>query len=229
MFLTFFEMIFWGLNMAICVDVLGATDMGGSIVIHAFGAFYGLAASYFFQPRRAAESPNNQSGMQSELIALIGSIFLYFYWPSFNGALAENGAQQQRVFNNTNLSIAAGAMAAAFVSRIYYGKLEMTIVMNATLAGGVAIGTGSDLVTSPGGAMIVGTIAGILSAVSFNNFGPWMANKFNLQDTCGVFSLHGMPGILGGIVSAIVIASASDKHFHAGYFKAMQTNDDYSA
>jgi len=80
--------------MAICVEVLGATDMGGSIVIHAFGAFYGLAASYFFQPTRAASSGNNQSGMQSELIALIGSIFLYIYWPSFNGALAANGAQQ---------------------------------------------------------------------------------------------------------------------------------------
>jgi len=120
-------------------------------------------------------------------------------------------------------------MAAAFVSRIFYGKLEMTIVMNATLAGGVAIGTPSDLITSPGGALWVGTIAGILSAISFNNVGPWLATKINLQDTCGVFSLHGMPGILGGIVSAVVIAGASNKSFHTGYFPAMSATDDFSA
>lgn len=105
---------------------------------------------------------------------MLGSIFLYVYWPSFNGVLAENGAQQQRVFNNTNLSIAAGCMAAAFVSRIFYGKLETTIVMNATLAGGVVIATASDLITSPGGALWVGTIGGVLSAISFNNVGPWL-------------------------------------------------------
>jgi ammonium transporter Rh len=54
-----FEMIFWGLNMAICIDALKAVDMGGSIVIHAFGCYFGLAASFWFQPTRAAQSPNN--------------------------------------------------------------------------------------------------------------------------------------------------------------------------
>jgi len=51
-----FEMIFWGLNNAICIYALKAVDMGGSIVIHAFGCYYGLAASWWFQPDRAAKA-----------------------------------------------------------------------------------------------------------------------------------------------------------------------------
>jgi ammonium transporter Rh len=111
------------------------------------------------------------------------------------------------VICNTNLSIAAGCVAAAFMSRIYHGKLEMTIVMNATLAGGVAIGTPSDLVSSPATAMWIGFIAGSWSAFGFEKLGPYLAEKINLQDTCGVNSLHGMPGIIGGLSSAFVLFS----------------------
>merc|ERR1712194_393343 len=101
----------------------------------------------------------------------------------------------------------------------------MTIIMNATLAGGVAIGTSSDIWTSPAAAMWVGLIAGTLSAFGFEKIGPYLAtSRFNLQDTCGVNSLHGMPGILGGIASVIAVMSApigTDKyHFDANYFPA---------
>jgi ammonium transporter Rh len=102
------------------------------------------------------------------------------FWPSFNGALSSGVAQQNRVFVNTNLAIAAGCMGAAFTSRLFYNKLEMVIIMNATLAGGVAIGTCSDIITSPAGAMWVGFIAGILSAVGFEKIGPFFERKFNL-------------------------------------------------
>jgi ammonium transporter Rh len=88
LFLTMFEMIFWGLNWAICLHTLGAVDMGGSIVIHAFGCYFGLAASWWFQPTKAANSNNNASNHNSEIIALVGSIFLWLFWPSFNGAMA---------------------------------------------------------------------------------------------------------------------------------------------
>jgi len=66
--------------------------MGGTIFVHTFGAYYGLAASYFFQPKRAALSNNLKDSYQSNTIAMVGSIFLWMYWPSFNGALA-TGAQ----------------------------------------------------------------------------------------------------------------------------------------
>jgi ammonium transporter Rh len=145
------------------------------------------------------------------------------FWPSFNGALAANGAQQQRIFCNTNLAIAAGCIGAAFTSRLFYKKLEMTIIMNATLAGGVAIGTASDIITSPAGAMWVGFIAGILSAVGFEKIGPYLEGKIGLHDTCGVGSLHGMPGLLGGVVSIFAVSFLFDE-FDAHYFPLTKTN-----
>jgi ammonia channel protein AmtB len=50
-----FECIFLTLNVVIIVDLLGAVDLGGSIPIHMFGAYYGLAASYFFKPKKGIE------------------------------------------------------------------------------------------------------------------------------------------------------------------------------
>jgi ammonium transporter Rh len=61
LFLVFWEMIFWGLNGAICEGMFHVKDVGGSMMVHTFGAYYGLAASYFFQPNRAHLSNNMKS------------------------------------------------------------------------------------------------------------------------------------------------------------------------
>ena len=97
----------------------------------------------------------------------------------------------------------------------------MEIMINATLAGGVAIGAAADLITEPYAAMLVGFASGTLSSVGFQKIGPFLAKNTNLQDTCGVNSLHGMPGILGGITSAIVASGLGDKNFPKGYLKQM--------
>ena len=88
-FLVFWEMIFFGLNEGLCVSQFYVKDIGGSMIVHTFGAYFGCAATYFFQPDRAGKSNNATSSYQSEMIAVIGSIFLWMFWPSFNGALAD--------------------------------------------------------------------------------------------------------------------------------------------
>ena len=216
-FLVFWEMFLWGLNESIGVQKYKATDMGGSMFVHAFGAYYGVAATWFFQPKRTAESKNLQDGYISEVTALLGSIFLWMYWPSFNGALAV-GAPQHRVVVNTVLSIGGSCVGAACVARWLFGKLEMEIMVNATLAGGVAIGSASDIITDPWATMTVGLCAGAFSAFSFQRIGPFLSRTINLQDTCGVNSLHGMPGILGAIVSIIAIAMSNSQGFPSDYF-----------
>ena len=219
-FLVFWEMIWWGFNEAIGVELLQATDMGGSIFVHTFGAYFGVAASYFFQPDRANKSTNMKSSYHSEMLALIGSIFLWMYWPSFNGALA-TGVTQHRVVMNTVLAIAGSCVGAASVARILFGKLEMEIMLNATLAGGVAIGSTADIMTEPWEAMLVGYLGGIFSAVGFQTIGPFLADHINLHDSCGVHSLHGMPGVLAAVISAIAIAMIDPANYPEGYFPVM--------
>jgi len=84
------EIIFYGLNETICAGKLGAVDMGGSMYVHTFGAYFGLAASYFFDNKKAIKNENDlcEGGYNSQLIAMLGTLFLFMFWPSFNGALA---------------------------------------------------------------------------------------------------------------------------------------------
>lgn len=92
----------------------------------------------------------------------------------------------------------------------------MEIILNATLAGGVAMGSSADIIQEPYGAMLLGFIAGAISALGFA-YGPrFFKNKLNLHDTCGVLYLHGIPGTIGGLVAAIV-SKTSEENFGSRY------------
>lgn len=94
----------------------------------------------------------------------------------------------------------------------------MELILNATLAGGVAIGSSADIVTQPYAAILIGFLGGMLSSIGFLKIGPFLSEKINLQDTCGVHSLHGMPGVFAAIVSAICIAVIGSEGFPNGYW-----------
>jgi len=199
------EIIFYGLNEAICAGTLQAVDMGGSMYVHTFGAYFGIAASFFFSPKKLKDkeiASNGEGAYLSQTIAMVGTLFLWMFWPSFNGALASE-FQQQRVIINTVLAISSSCIAACALVRIQCGKLNMEVVLNSTLAGGVAVGSASDLVVTAGVAMAIGALAGILSCCGYLWLGAWLNKKIGLYDTCGVNNLHGMPGILGGVIGAI--------------------------
>ena len=197
-------MIVYGANEAIGAGIFQAVDMGGSMFVHTFGAYFGLAASYFFQPAVAINDKEKRAtgGYNSQLIAMIGTIFLWMYWPSFNGALA-SASQQQRVIVNTVMAISSSCITACGVSRIYLQRLDMEVLLNATLAGGVAVGSASDLVVTASLSQLIGGFAGIVSAIGFLKFSKFLEEKINLHDTCGVHNLHGMPGVLGGLIGGL--------------------------
>lgn len=88
----------------------------------------------------------------------------------------------------------------------------MEIILNASLAGGVAIGSAADIIVMPFGAMLAGFVTGIVSGFGFAYLSGWLRKKINLHDTCGVLNLHGIPGIIGGIIAAIV-ASRGEGNF----------------
>lgn len=85
----------------------------------------------------------------------------------------------------------------------------MIIVVNATLAGGVAMGASANLINYPFCAMIVGFVAGMVSALGFAYLNTFFRKYLKLHDTQGVHFSHGIPGIIGGFVSTISCALAS--------------------
>ena len=199
---------------------LGAVDMGGSIFVHTFGAYFGLSCSYAMRDLRhgsgaklMSKHPKNTSTKSTDTFAMAGTLFLWLFWPSFNGALAL-GSQQHRVVLNTVLALAACCTSAFAASSFLrkHRKFDMVDVQNATLAGGVAVGSSSDLVFHPHGAICIGIAAGWLSVLGYVYLTPYLEKNYGLHDTCGIHNLHGMPGILGAVSGAISAALAGDSH-----------------
>lgn len=83
----------------------------------------------------------------------------------------------------------------------------MEDILNASLAGGVAIGAPSGVITNPAASLSIGLLVGIISTICFIKLTPFLERTIGLYDTCGINNLHGIPGLLGGILSAIVIAA----------------------
>merc|ERR1711988_246713 len=208
--ILFFELIVYNLNFFIGSYKFQAVDMGGSIFVHSFGAYFGLGAAWIMGRKNAAEikdHKSNTSSKNSDTFAMIGTIFLWMFWPSFNGALADQ-TSQHRVIVNTVLSLCGSCVGTFLFSQLFRrGKLSMVDIQNATLAGGVAVGSAADLVIRPGAALLIGAISSFISVSGYTRIQPFLERKFKLYDTCGVHNLHGMPGLLGGISGAITAAS----------------------
>lgn len=116
--------------------------MGGSITVHAFGAYFGLAVSFILRPTKENTKAGELEGASytSDIFAMVGSVFLWIFWPSFNSVLVD-GPEQERAILHTYLSLAACTVTAFVVSAMVSkdaGKLDMVHVQNSTLAGGVA-------------------------------------------------------------------------------------------
>lgn len=224
---VFFELIFYTMNEYLGAAYLDAVDIGGSMFIHAFGAFFGLALSYVLgrdQRRRSktkkrrwsrwvrpseSDAPPLPNTKTSDTFAMIGTLFLWMYWPSFNGALAPTGTQH-RVFANTVIALCGSCVGTFIFSQLKRRKFSMVDVQNATLAGGVAIGGSADLSVQPWGALLIGLVASAVSVFGYTVLQEWLSTHLKLSDTCGVNNLHGMPGILGGLAGTVAAALAKD-------------------
>lgn len=76
------------------------------------------------------------------------------------------------------------------------------------------MGSATDMIVEPFASLIIGTAAGFLSSFGYAYIGPLLNEKIGLHDTCGVHNLHGMPGIIGGVVGAISSSTVSYAYSH---------------
>lgn len=209
------EIVFFAINEEIGKK-LHVADLGGSMVVHVFGAYFGLGVSYILTTPEAYAHEDNGAEYTSDIFAMIGSIFLWMFWPSFNSALATEFDQERTVIN-TVLALTASGLAAFAFSYLMRGekKFDMVDLQNASIAGGVAVGTTSNMMLGPVGAQIIGFLAGLLSVTGYVFIQPYLEKKIGLYDTCGVHNLHGMPGVLAGVASIIFAGVATVENYNS--------------
>ncbi|HEY3383173.1 MAG TPA: hypothetical protein VGK32_15490 [Vicinamibacterales bacterium] len=181
----------------------GFVDAAGSITIHAFGAYFGLGLAVALTSRRHRdiEVANDPT---SNRFSMIGSMVLWLFWPSFCSAVVPT-EQFAATAVNTILALCGATLATYIVSSLVgKGKVSIADMANAALAGGVAIGATCNLVPAPL-AFGIGLLAGALCVVGYAVVQPKIQCAFKIVDTCGVHNLHGMPGILGGLIATFVV------------------------
>jgi ammonium transporter Rh len=181
-------------------------DTGGSILIHAFGALFGLAATLSLTTTKEFKTPV-ESDATSDRFSMLGSMVLWVFWPSFCAALAAPGDVAKTAIN-VILALCGSTLATGAVSHKFRDKISIADIANAALAGGVAIGSTCDKV-GPGGAFVIGLLAGVLSTVGYVVLQSKIQGLLKSVDTCGVFYLHGLPGLLGGFAALFAVKGIS--------------------
>lgn len=200
----------YSLNEHIVYDVLKIIDVGGSIPIHTFGGYFGLAVSLALGRKNGLAGISATTTYHSTMFSMFGTLFLWMFWPSFNSGTMpdENSVNAQLrlwTITNTLLSLTGSCLATFITSKFWRGKFHMEDILNATLAGGVIIGASSSLISNPTWSLVLGIIAGFASTLGFWKLGPWLTEK-GVIDVCGIHNLHAIPGLMGGVASAIVFA-----------------------
>jgi ammonium transporter Rh len=181
----------------------GFVDAAGSIVIHAFGAYFGLGLTIAMTKSKHMEKII-ESDETSDRFAMLGSMVLWIFWPSFCAAIVPEAQVEQTVVN-TIVALCGATVITYLLSALFRkGKPSIGDIANASLAGGVAIGATCNLVSTPG-AFLIGLLAGSLCVLGYNVIQPRLLSRFKILDTCGVHNLHGMPGLMGGLIAILVV------------------------
>jgi len=182
------------------LEQLGFQDFAGSGVLHLCGASAALAGVLLLGARKGKYGPGGQvnaiPGCNMPL-ATLGTLILWLGWFGFNGGselkMSDVGEANAvaRVFVNTNMAAAGGLLFALLLSRAWFGKADLTMVLNGALAGLVAI-TAEPLAPTPFGATLIGGVGGLIVVLSIV-----MLDKLRLDDPVGAISVHGAVGIWG--------------------------------
>jgi ammonium transporter Rh len=181
----------------------GFVDSAGSIVIHAFGAYFGLGLAIALT-RKEQRALTVAADATSDRFSMLGSMVLWIFWPSFCSAVVPS-AELHRTAIATVLALCGSTLATFLMSSLLRkGRVSFADMANAALAGGVAVGATCNVI-SPLGAFVVGLAAGTLCVVGYTVIQPRLDQRLKIVDTCGVHNLHGMPGLLGGLTAAVVV------------------------
>ena len=207
---------------------LGFHDFAGSCAIHMVGGISAIIGAAMLGPR-IGKFTKDKSGKITKVNAFpghnlplgaLGVFILWFGWYGFNGAACKTGDQLASVFLTTTVAPAVATVTCMIFTWIKYGKPDVSMCLNASLAGLVAITAPCD-VTDCLGAIIIGLVAGLLVV-----FGVWLLDyKLHVDDPVGAVAVHMMNGIWGTIAVGLFATTSAPGNdtvvglFYGGGFK----------
>ena len=209
---------------------LGFHDFAGSCAIHMVGGISALIGAKLLGPR-IGKFVKDKDGKITKVnafpghnlpIGCLGVFILWLGWYGFNGAACTSVEQLGSVFLTTTVAPAIATVVCMIFTWIKYGKPDVSMCLNASLAGLVAITAPCD-VTDVTGAIIIGAVAGVLVV-----FGVWFLDyKLHIDDPVGAVAVHCLNGIWGTIAVGLFATTSAPGNdsltglFYGGGFKLL--------
>ena len=193
---------------------IGFHDFAGSNCIHMVGGISALIGAAFLGPRIGKFKKKKDGSIKvgafpghNLALGALGVFILWLGWYGFNGAAATSVDQLGAIFVTTTIAPAIATVVCMAFTWIKYGKPDVSMCLNASLAGLVAITAPCD-VTDAAGAIIVGAVSGVLVV-----FGVWLLDyKLHIDDPVGAVAVHMLNGIWGTIAVGLVATDAAPSY-----------------
>ncbi len=194
---------------------LGLLDFAGGTVVHITAGVAALVAALVLGKRQGF--PTTPMLPHNMTMTVTGAAMLWVGWFGFNGgsALAADGNAAMAILV-THISAAAGATAWAIIEWLRYGKPSALGTVTGMVAGLGTITPASGFV-GPGGALVIGLLAGVLCFNATN----FLKRKLGVDDSLDVFPVHGVGGILGTLLAGVFASSALGAFSGQGYAEGM--------
>ncbi len=207
---------------------MGYHDFAGSSVIHMVGGLTALIGAALLGPRIGKFVKKDGKVVKVNafpghnlVIGALGVFILWFGWYGFNGAAAVTTDQLASIFLTTTIAPAVATVVCMLFTWIKYGKPDVSMSLNASLAGLVAITAPCD-VTDAAGSAIIGVVSGVLVV-----FGVWfLDNVLHVDDPVGAVAVHGFNGLWGTIAVGLFATPTAPECemtglFYGGGFKLL--------
>ena len=199
---------------------MGYHDFAGSSVIHMVGGLTALIGAALLGPRigkfvkkDGKVTKVNAFPGHNLVIGALGVFILWFGWYGFNGAAATTTDQLASIFLTTTIAPAVATVVCMLFTWIKYGKPDVSMCLNASLAGLVAITAPCD-VTDCAGSAIIGIVSGLLVV-----FGVWfLDNVIHVDDPVGAVAVHFCNGLWGTIAVGLFATPDAPESAYTGLF-----------
>lgn len=188
-------------------------DAGGTILIHLFACYFGLGVTFMlYRPSLNSGHAKETTSYNSDIVSVMGTLFLWVFWPSFNSALTFKGDDQHRAILHTFIGLSSSTITAFALSAMFNkrGKLTMADIQNVTLAGGVTVGASVDMMISPAAAYALGVMGCTACFFGYKYLTPFLAQRLRIQDQCGIHNLHGLTGLISSTAGICAILLATE-------------------